>query len=144
MKVIQNIELLKKLQPILERREVENYILENQEILETSELKKLPIRHYQKADNMLWYIPELEAQNFYKTLTLEEALDLLPENIWDYRCYMVKMDWLYYCWYQRMPNTWVWKKYLVDWELKSETLLEAVEQMIEYLLDNNLLWRKND
>ena len=66
--------------------------------------------------------------NKYKTLTLSECFDLL----WKACCYI---EYIY-------PNWWLWNiraEMLQDEDFKWETLLQAVEKMLLYLHDNNLL-----
>lgn len=78
-----------------------------------------------------------EWDGFIKTLTLEEAIEFLPEIIkfnWDKcRFTIIKLD----LWYmiQIRPEMWAWNWASETWK----TLLEAVENMLIYLLDNNLL-----
>ncbi len=76
-------------------------------------------------DNWDFYIP---APN------LEEAIELLPYSI---------KDWEWFSHYLQMQKTHLWYKYCYnDCEifLYYKFNIEAVEKMINYLLDNNLLW----
>ena len=87
-------------------------------------------------DLLSWFYAKKEYnQIVYKTLTLEEAIDFLPTYILKHKrakkyfqIYRNK-DW-YNIWYE-----------FIHWEFSKKTLLEAIEKMIEYLLDNNLLWK---
>ena len=124
-KVIENIELLKKLNEwgYLEFY-VENYI-----------------------DPITKEVYSIETINewchgitdwFYKTLTLEEAIELLPS---------VKYDgWFEYSLTITKSEDYYWINYdkfevgLYE-TIYEKTLLEAIEKMLEYLLDNELLWK---
>ena len=121
MKVIKNIELLKRLQSYL--WETEKYY--NWRFT----FHWATLRHCFK----LWTERE---ENYYKAPTLEEALELLPSeiNIWGrYACLKIqKSKWFYKILYTPILKT---RNEFYD------SLLEAVEKMLEYLLDNNLLWK---
>ena len=74
-----------------------------------------------------------------KTLTLEEAIEFLPEWLF------IRDDFKYLLTIQR-TNTKKWRVIYehinqidIFWDQVEDTLLEAIEKMIEYLLDNNLL-----
>lgn len=133
MKAIEDLKLLEKLQPILEGRETE----------------------YVSADVGYWYEePTLSKnipKNFHewgssiKTLTLEEALDLLPKHIlykqvtpYHKQSYSMQIycsfDWDYYIDYNFEKNH---LKY-THWK----TPLEAIEKMLNFLIDNNLLTKE--
>jgi len=79
-----------------------------------------------------------------KTLTLEEAIEFLPIYI--------KRKYKFNC--EKFNNIipfsnmkkWdkYWVSYIYNWEWYiqySKTLLGAIEKMLEYLLDNNLIWK---
>ena len=73
-----------------------------------------------------------------KTLTLEEAIEFLPSNFslnnyW-YHLQMGKK----YIWYFKNVTYCLDSKNPIK-EFSWDALLEAIEKMIEYLLDNNLL-----
>lgn len=70
-----------------------------------------------------WFEP-IVWPKLYKTLTLEEAIEFLPNWI------SMQKDW------------WDYIYYYVDyiWNFVSSNHIEAIEKMIEYLLDNKLLW----
>lgn len=81
----------------------------------------------------------------FKALTLEEAIGLLPTEVWylQYKLYITKHKEL------NRFITWEYQIYYFYWidseTLKSvfwETLLEAIEKMLTYLLDNDLLWKQ--
>lgn len=87
----------------------------------------------------IWNDIEILEYRCIKTLTLEEAIELLPSYLDD----------RYYWLLIRKTNT-KREKYVVQYvnqftndslvsEVSSETLLQSVENMINYLLDNNLL-----
>lgn len=75
----------------------------------------------------------------YKTLTTEEVVEFLPKTYIDkdwliYRLTIIRdSKWLIMYW-DEQDNT----KVNSTWE----TFLEAIEQMIEFLIDNNLLWQQ--
>lgn len=92
-KVIENIELLDKLQP---------YLWETESTISVS----------------LWTVN-------LKTLTLEDAIDLLP--IW----YIFNKSSTWYTFH----NLGVGWNQVFSWKTK----LEPIEKMLEYLIDNNLL-----
>jgi len=67
-----------------------------------------------------------------KTLTLEEVIEFLPKEIvlkWEWYLCMWK-NWVEYCTFE--PSEFINRE---EWE----TLLIAIEKMLTYLLDNNLL-----
>lgn len=92
-----------------------------------------------------------------KTLTLEEAIEFLPEKIIDAEWGWINRDWAKWSrwpcniWFNffkeiRNQNEWIiWKIQIKDFDnceldlVVWKTLLERIEKMIEYLLDNNLL-----
>lgn len=114
-KVIEKLELLKKLAPYLKDRETLCFMYKNPNWEYTSALAPW---------NMSW-------EEDYKTLTLEEAIEL----IWKQMC---QISLIY-------PNAWEWKLYSDNlWEeFEWETLMEAFSKFLEYLIDNNLLWNKH-
>lgn len=119
-----------------------------------------------KRLNDLWLLDDIETEYFYykpykdkdkwhiwpnsivywidrwdiKTLTLEEAIEFLPKKLevetisfQEMILFMNKNEIWYYC--RDLQDTiinYIWK-----------TLLEAIENMITYLLDNNLLTKDN-
>ena len=78
-------------------------------------------------DDMFWY-------NWYdKTLTLEEAIEFLPVRIKNDIIHINKIENSYSIEYW---NLW----FKLKWSYHNwKTLLEAIEKMINYLLDNKLL-----
>jgi len=73
-----------------------------------------------------------------KTLTLEEAIEFLPKKHPKYKEYYLRMM-LY-------DKTWDVEYWMCEpcetmWGACWKTLLEAIEKMLEYLLDNDLLWK---
>jgi len=107
-KVIESIELLKKLAPYLEDMETEFYLNWCNQLL----------------NNKAWKIYIKETWNpLLKTLTLEEAIELLNK---------VKRKDL--------------EGYFEEFNIKRGDVLFYVlgwwiEQMLNYLIDNNLLWK---
>jgi len=115
MKTI-SLELSKKLAPYLEWVETE-YIWV----------------HIQWCDSIIKSDNWLDEYKYIcKTLTLEEAIEFLWninirwEQLWIYK--KSNWNWIIYYWF---GNVYEW-----------ETLLEAVEKMLEYLLTENLLWEQ--
>jgi len=126
-KVIEDLELLKKLAPYLEDVETEYYIDVNWNIL-----------------NIHW--PEdLTKDIWIKTLTLEEAIEtVLPKYIFtDKKENLTIRSWI-------SENIEYWNIGYFNIvtnetslkEVKWETLLQAIQKMLEYLIDNNLLLNK--
>lgn len=69
----------------------------------------------------------------YKTLTLEEAIEFLP--FIEKSALEIKKHQKYYSiWYPLISK----KINFIHWN----TLIVTIERLIEYLLDNNLLWQK--
>ena len=69
--------------------------------------------------------------NDYKTLTLEEAIEFLKQ-FWELKIILTNYRCNIYL---------IWNK-LIKWEnihISTDTNLEAIEKMLEYLLNNNLL-----
>lgn len=103
------------------------------------------------AYNKSWWLwdPFYKKRYIYKTLTTEEALEFLPDNIvWIYWALFnlvidKNKDW-YLIDYKNNKH-WYW--YIKWWKYFENnntrlTLIEAIEQMIEFLIDNNLLWQQ--
>ena len=136
-KVIENIELLKKLQPYLENM--------------------IPEHSYYKWDLNRLVTKEFEPDKYIKTLTLEEAIEFLPNRIdWENHAFyleITKAETEYHIAYCADMKDYIWEDcvwdefkmfectYMNDKHLFWETLLEAIEKMLEYLLDNELLWK---
>lgn len=117
MKTI-NLELSKRLAHYLENINVK-YFYEDWFIIYKW---WVDIKNYKK----LWLI---------KTLTLEEVIEVLPKYIFIYNKYAhpyidILNNTIYY---------WYWA--IIGFGEKWETLLQAAEKILEYLLDNNLLWK---
>lgn len=72
-----------------------------------------------------------------KTLTTDEALEFLPLFIPTYNC--MKCLWRY----EDKWIVWYWYQNQIDQFPKWQTPIEAIEKMITYLLDNNLIWPIN-
>ena len=83
----------------------------------------------------------------YKTLTTEEAIEFLPDNIvWVYWSLFNLVidkwrDWYLINYKNSKHWTWhiKWWKYFKNNSIRLP-LIEAIEKMIEYLINNNLLW----
>jgi hypothetical protein len=132
-KVIENLELLKKLQPYLWETEYK--------ITQYYKSDWSPSYHFKKTihkSNENIYTTAFSSKSF-KTLTLEEAYDKLPRLL-------LNEDHFYTPTIAPAIN----KTYIsydhIDLELDSltgsiewRTLLQAIEKMLEYLIDNNLL-----
>ena len=87
-------------------------------------------------DSWEYFITNSNKIEWIKTLTLEEAIEFLPwylylPSLFKDKLFLLITKWDgYYIEY--------WDYIFKEWK----TLLEAVEKMIEYLLDNNLLWKQ--
>lgn len=119
MKVIENLELLKKLAPYLED------MLETEMYMVNSKWECNPYNSVMQS-NLSWYI---------KTIWLEESIELLPDSIYqEPYCY-----WLEIYKYKTGYDV----GYLDGTDslnfIEEKTLLKAVEKMLHYLIDNNLL-----
>lgn len=100
-----------------------------------------------KRLNDLWLLDNIETKTmlvddrysnwffnwkYYKTLTLEEAIEFILKNVKVEFRNMISLqiffrkDWIHYC------IDWIW-----EWIWESQ--IEAIEKILEYLLDNNLL-----
>lgn len=79
----------------------------------------------------------------YKTLTLEEVIEFLPQSIKNYTLEIYKcINWNFNIVYvnnQTKEDIIVDRLCMFHWPL-----IWAIEKMIEYLLDNNLLWKKKE
>lgn len=151
-KVIENIELLKKLQPYIWDTEywLEIYNEDWEDIYQApKDFWHLYTRQNTRKDPVKYYTQ-------LKTLTLEEAIELLPVVIhnaeWSWE------DWsrwpcsIYFSYHKEIRSCEEWiihkiqiKEYSTGQELDLvvwKTALETFEKMLEYLIDNNLL--KND
>lgn len=118
-KVIQNLELLKKLQPYI-KGDTEYYrSMHNSNTIEYKEIKENDLFEF------VWV-------EIFKTLTTEEIIELLPEYThlrqirwWEWLCDNKRLS---------IKNKNIWWK----------TPLEALEKMLNYLINNNLMevWEK--
>jgi len=99
------------------------------------ELSKRLAPYLENTDTENWYYKwvfnwgfpyrwQFIQKEYVKTLTLEESIEFLQKHYWDWI-----IDLSIY------PN-----KILIEWTYKWKTLLIAIEKMLEYLLDNDLLW----
>lgn len=78
----------------------------------------------------------------YKTLTLSEAIEFLP-NIENYYLEIKKIGNIYWIKYEDKTIINLVHSFISLSSIRSgETLLLAIEKMLEYLLDNNLLFKK--
>ena len=75
-----------------------------------------------------WYNAE---ECGYKTLTISEALDFLPKRIWNYHL-QLNLYW------DICEIKYISAGYSLH-SIEVETLLEAIENILEYLLDTNML-----
>lgn len=83
-------------------------------------------------DNYYWKV-----NDSIETLTLSEAIEFLPyvitDNVvWRTTLKICKFDDCYYVWYYA-------RWWGTNWETSAATLLQAIESMISFLLDNWLL-----
>ena len=141
MKTI-NLKLSKKLTNALQGMQTQNYINEDWEVFTKKYLDSIPNTNVEPVWKFWIYVLPLDSKELYKTLTLEEAVNFLDkdfihkENGFTYRLAIWKIQ---------SDKWWIWytNKFMGDalfkWKIW-ETRLEAVESMIEYLLNNNLIW----
>lgn len=132
-KVIENLQLLKKLEPLLENMDVEFIACIDWEdnwqcSWHTTRIVKSDTKNIETYD---WWDMCQSGTDFYKTLTLKKSIEFLKQ-LWELKIILTN----YRC------NLYLlWNK-LIKWEnihISTDTLLEAIEKMLEYLLDNNLL-----
>lgn len=78
---------------------------------------------------------EWKTKTDIKTLTLEEAIEFLPKNIWKYHL-QINFYWGIFdinykdCWVSYYPD------------IEEPTLLEAIEEMITFLINDKILNHK--
>lgn len=133
-KVIQDIELLKRLQPLLEEVKTEYVYL----YYPSEKWSKKRIYNY--ACKML--IKHHWCYIDYKTLTLEEAIEFLPICINNNYFTSWRTEKWHWCSYLEKDDD---ELYILDRGLNTniyhkETLLQAIEKMLTYLIDNKLIW----
>jgi len=134
-KVIENIELLKKLAPVLEDIETEYSLSINKDWSKIISV----IDYYQWDYNKLLHP--------YKTLTLEEAIEFLPEEVklknqspleLTIKKYW-KDRWKIYYFQNKFKYTYSDKDYCTIESFDNwQPLLPAIEQTIKHLIDNKL------
>jgi hypothetical protein len=97
----------------------------NIHIIDTSwDIKQLSILDAQKRNSNIY-----ESYDIYPAPNLEEAIDILPDTIWKR-------------WIEMWKNTVSYVENYYDMDYPHEhwpTLLEAVDKMLNWLIDNNLL-----
>jgi hypothetical protein len=126
-----SLELAKRLAPYLENIETEYFYDNNWEAY-----------IYDKYNKYKLYI---------KTLTLEEAIEFLPKQIkvkeyYNSTEYSIKKWYLQIEFIEKYMIFYINNKNISESITKAfywKTLLEAIQQILTYLLDNNLLWQKN-
>ncbi len=119
MKTI-NLELSKRLAPYLESTKTKYVLTTIWRATWDSELRNAHLETIEKTED---HTPmELDT----KLMNLEEAIEFLPNGI-----EIKKDEWIYFVFYkdEMYMNT-------------TNKLILAIESMLEYLLDNNLLWQK--
>lgn len=124
MKTIKNIELLKKLQP---------YIKGDTEFVDWDTYPNEKILWKEKTYEQSDQLP-------LKTLTTDEAIEIIAKQTeWFILTYkksrIIKFSFTY-TFMEKLKDWSIWRC-LASWD----TLLDAVIEMLEYLLDNNLLWQ---
>lgn len=137
LKVIEDLELLKKLQPYI-KGDTEYYY---RDISLEWEKKEYDLVSYDDPQYFDWEKDYFDAECDLKTLTTEEAIELLPNYI-----HMVKW-WRWYLRDDTKCSLRMWKKFI--WyehhnmgeyqRLYWNTLLEALGEMLNYLINNNLM-----
>ncbi len=129
--VIENLELLKKLAPYLDRKINTEYFYSMWSIFKNK-----------------WDNTEMSSENnvmewqYIKTLTEAEAIELLLNKFW--RAWFTKrIEWdkdsLKFPYWIYVWTFWPWAQDMCWFKTK----IEAIEEMIDYLIDKNILWTKN-
>ena len=104
--------------------------LQEKWLLDNSETELIYSKNY-------WHLMSRKEHPYWNNIKahdLEEAIELLPDNIirnWSRYFISIYKTSLWYTIYYSYYND--------DFKINWKTLLEAVEKMINYLLDNNLL-----
>jgi len=129
-----SLELSKRLIPFLKGVETEYAYVDRSEeyFIEASDEDK---KH--KIFKNIFVLEKVDWEYWeFKTLTLEEAIEFLTDNMWKTSIETLKV-WQYTDdkHYRVSCNKYEWIIYNWDWK----TLLQAIEKMLECLLDNNLL-----
>ena len=101
-----------------------------------------------------WYLDNLEVVNkepyfkpwtleeiLVKKMSLDEAIDFLPNKINDYYLVLWKNEfWYWWNYFKRDElELYILDDYLLKQTFWKQTFLEIIEKMLEYLLYNNLL-----
>jgi len=146
MKVITDIELLKKIQPILEDRETEYQYCVIRKLNKARDWHILfawvyndEVEDIKKEFDCNLYI------EIYKTLTLEEAIEILPKIFSRKMSKRYNID-LSTDWDQRKTHYYCCIYNLQDWRIwdrifRWDTPIEAIEKMLQFLIDNWHLWK---
>jgi len=126
MKVITDIPLLEKLQPFL--GETEYVLLESIHFLTWAVISTKVI-----SIKELEWLSSVNTVYRYKTVHLDEAMDLLPNLIWN--------KWLEIQKFSSGYNvSYIASYYDMDFPaFQSDSLLISCWKMLEYLIDNNLM-----
>lgn len=121
------------------RKLQERWVLEN---------FKTEYSYFKNCDPLVWFEINKTFEKLWRlnwvenvpALSIEEAIDILPKNIWpDILHIRVQWSWRVIKYFNEYNmDVWVWHK--VWWF----TLIKALEKMIEYLLDNNLIWQEKN
>ena len=91
-----------------------------------------------KDNNLIWWP--------IKAFNLEEALEILPNNInknnEDYELVFWRHE-LWYWWNYFLEDEdelYILNQSIFRWNYRKKTLIEAIEKILEYLIDNKLIW----
>lgn len=135
MKVIKNIELLKKLIPLLEDRETDYVLCDRWYMYKSHCVKMVDTEDKNSAmywkGKPYWYIKDVVWHKcywrIYKTLTTDEMFEFM----WKAICHF-NMPY---------PNAWELNWWTLIWStvINAKDLNEYFQKCIEYLIDNDLL-----
>lgn len=125
-KIIENIELLKKLAPLLENVDTE-YTFYNEYWYEHHFVRAFSYEVEWEYWCARSAISDTKMCDKVKTLVLEEAIDFIYKKTTE--------DWAEYVEEKLSEKTWCRFSVLVIFDIK------MAEEILEYLLDNDLLWK---
>ena len=115
------------------------------------ETKYFIMEDWSIVPNSIWKCYQWPKHRRHKTLTLTEAIDMLPDwfsyDLWDTLYYYIikKGSWYAVIYYHNSyENELSFNEQVTDIETEWKTLLEAIEKMLLFLDDNNLLWGKTN
>lgn len=116
-----SLELAKRLAPYLENIETEIYWVTSISNPKWSTITTMP---EEKVTDVI----------FYKTLSFSKSIEFICTH-WS-RLWIIM--------YEYPKQKWVWKNIINPYDvIKFFSEMKNIEEMLTYLLDNNLLWQKN-